>query len=244
MIHVATHSYLAILAGMSQPPAKRHVIADVRLKAGLSQAALAKILGCAAVTVQRIEQGKLGLSEGLAAKAQKVFDVSAGWLLANDPRQLALTPRGDMWTKDFYELTQGTPPGHSYGIYYGVPVADAEKSLTAFTVLKATEAKALIHAMLEGAKGRPKQGILLHRLRTALDALKGDFPPDKVILEKYQPEIEKAREASNNMFKQNAERAMERIWSDDPIPSSAASNGAIPTKRTVAQKRARQMREK
>jgi transcriptional regulator with XRE-family HTH domain len=202
---------------MARKPAMRHVLADVRLRAGLSQAKLAKLLGCSLVTVQRIEQGKLGLSEGLATKAQKLFDVSAGWLLANDPTQLAVTPRGDMWTKDFYELTsQELPPGHTYEVRHRVPAAEAEKRVTAFTALKAAETTALIHAMLEGAKGRPKQGILLHRLREALKGLEEDFPPDKRMLEMYEPEIKKAREAFNKMAKQSTDREMKRVWGDEP----------------------------
>src|SRR5271165_3293074 len=198
-----------------QRSARRHVLADIRLEAGLSQAQLAKILGVAAVSVQKIEQGHLALSEELAAKAQKVLDVSALWLLANDPTESAVTPRGNLWTKDFYELTQGTPPGHSWEVRIGVPATDARKAVEAFTALKAAEASALIHAMLEGAKGRPKQGILLHRLRKALEALERDFPPDKGILEKHRPEIEKATKAFEEIRKQNSERATERIWSDN-----------------------------
>jgi hypothetical protein len=50
-----------------------------------------------------------------------------------------------------------------------------------------------------------------------LESLKEDFPPDKRILEKYQPEIEKARKAFNELLEQNKERAMKRIWSDNPV---------------------------
>src|SRR6516164_9489950 len=124
---------------MPQQPAKRHVMAEIRLLLGLSQGEFAKLLGCSLSTVQRIEQNTLALSEELAAKAQKILDVSARWMLANDPEQMAVTPRGNLWTKDFYELTQGTPPGHSWRITYGVPMADAKKLETAFTTLKALQ---------------------------------------------------------------------------------------------------------
>src|ERR1700756_324956 len=99
---------------MSQPPARRHVLAEIRLKIGLSQAEFAKILDVAGSTIQKVEQGTLALSEELAVKAQKAFDVSASWLLANDPTQSAVTPRGSPWDKFYYELTKGTPPGHSW----------------------------------------------------------------------------------------------------------------------------------
>jgi len=201
---------------MAQIPARRHVIADVRLETGLSQAELAKILGVAAISIQKIEQGSLKLSEDLAIKAQKVFDVSAAWLLTNDPTQLAVTPRGDLWTEDFYELTQGTPPGHSWEVHYGIPKADAENSATAFTNLKAAEFGALIHAMLQGAKGRPKQGILLHRLRKALETWKKDFPPDKGTLEKHRPVIEKAAKAFKEAQTKITELGRGHVWGDKP----------------------------
>jgi len=94
--------------GMAQRPAKRHVIADIRIKCGLSQPGLAQILGVSAVTVQRIEQGTLELSEDLAGRAQEELGVSAGYLLANDPQEESVTPKGGRWTTDMYEFAQGS----------------------------------------------------------------------------------------------------------------------------------------
>jgi transcriptional regulator with XRE-family HTH domain len=204
---------------MARKPAKRHVIAEIRLRAGLSQSELAELLGCAAVTVQRIEQGKLALSEDLAGKAQESLDISAAWLLANNPTELPVTPRNDLWTKDYYELTQGTPPGHSYKIHHEVPAADGETLVNKFTALKLAEASARIQTMLERTKGLPKQGILLHRLNKALDALEEDFNPGKIPLEKLQPEIKKARKAFDETLKRNSDREAERIWRDRPAES-------------------------
>src|SRR5580704_2415053 len=98
---------------MAQNPAKRHVIANVRLQCGLSQAELAKILargrkkGLAAVTVQRIEQGTLELSEDLARRAEEELGVSAAYLLANDLQEEPVTPKGGRWTTNLYEFAQG-----------------------------------------------------------------------------------------------------------------------------------------
>jgi transcriptional regulator with XRE-family HTH domain len=194
----------------------RHVIADVRIKAGLSQAQLSEILDCSVVTVQRIEQGTLSLSENLAKKAQKILDVSADWLLANNPKERAVTPRDDVWTKDSFELTQQTPPGHSYVIHHGVPAKTAAAAKNAFTVLKGYEACGRIRTMLERTKGLPKQGILLHRLNKALNDLEEDFNPDKTLLEELQPKIGAARKAFEKILDRNTEREMKRIWRDGP----------------------------
>ena len=94
---------------MAQKPARRHALFTVREKLGLTQAQLGAVLDCSGITVQRIEQGTLRMSEDLALKAQEKIDISAAWLLSNDRSQLPVTPRGNLWSKDFYELTGGTP---------------------------------------------------------------------------------------------------------------------------------------
>src|SRR5258707_8788743 len=93
---------------MAQRPAKRHVLADIRIKCGLSQPGLAKILRVAHVTVQRIEQGRLALSEELAGRTEEELGVSASYLLANDPQEEPVTPKGGRWTTDMYEFAQGS----------------------------------------------------------------------------------------------------------------------------------------
>jgi transcriptional regulator with XRE-family HTH domain len=201
---------------MAQRPARRHVIAEIRLETGLSQAQLAEILDCAAVTVQRIEQGSLALSAELAAKAQKVLDVDSAWLLANDPTQSPLTPRGNLWTKDFYKLTQGTPPGHSWEVHHGIPRADAQKSVQAFTALKKIKTFAVIDALFEGSAGLPKQGILFYELDKKLKELREKFNADQATLEKYRPKIEKATKAFEGVRKRITDREMKRIWRDNP----------------------------
>ena len=202
---------------MPRKPARRHVIAEVRIRAGLSQAELAKILGCAAVTVQRIEQGKLGLSEDLAVRAQKELGVSAAWLLANDPAQLAISPIGGLWAKDIYEATQGARLKNKQQIRHALQEADKARAENEFISLKAAEAGTLIHAMSEGTKGLPKQGILLHRLNKMLESLKEDFPPDKRKLEELRRlEIEKARDEHDLTVYRLTEGENERLWGNIP----------------------------
>src|SRR5262245_59957576 len=85
----------------------KHALAVVRKACGLTQKELAGLLGVSAITVQRIEQGSLALSEELARKAQEQLDVSSRWLLSGDPSQPPLTPRNTYWSKDLYEFRQG-----------------------------------------------------------------------------------------------------------------------------------------
>jgi transcriptional regulator with XRE-family HTH domain len=203
---------------MAQKPALRHVLGQVRLQAGLSQSDLAKILGCAAVTVQKIEQGNLGLSEELAAKVEEELGVSAAWLLANDPTQPALTPRGGLWTVNHYEFAQGsrhvvteTKPGGTIAdavaytrddILPPLPPDLREIAANAFIDLTRAETDALVHAMLEETRNIPKQGILVHRLRKMLKALEEDFKPNEAVLKQHRQKIQKAREEYSAIRKQ------------------------------------------
>jgi transcriptional regulator with XRE-family HTH domain len=218
---------------MSQKPAKRHVIAEIRIKAELTQAELAKILGVAAVSIQRIEQGRLGLSKELAEKAEKELGISADWLLANDPTKPAVTPHDVLWTKDFYEFTQGSVPVVLVKDLRGqetirvklnaavrsegtIRFGGAEDAAEAFIALTIAETVAVIHAMLEGTKRLPKQGILIHRLRKSLAALQEDFKPDEATLKEHQPKIQKADRAYKKILTAISETASERLWSNLP----------------------------
>jgi transcriptional regulator with XRE-family HTH domain len=204
---------------MPQRPARRHVLAQVRILAGLSQKELAKLLGCAGITVQKIEQGKLGLSEDLATKAQTELDISAAWLLANNPQIPAITPRRGTWSRDLYEFAQG---GRFFALervkgkkrfHVNTNIAPDEAA-DEFTAWRAAEYCAEIHAMLARAKKSPRQGILLHRLRRALDQLTEDFPPDQATLEAHAPRIARLHSAFRAKSKQIFEAEEERIWAD------------------------------
>src|SRR6516165_1508102 len=201
---------------MPRPPARRHLLCEIRLEIGLSQREFAKILGCSLSTVQQIEQGELALSEKLAAKVQENVDVSAAWLLANDPAQLAVTPRGNVWTKNFFELVQGTPPGHSYEVHHDVPADDARKMVETFTAKKRLEIVATIDALLEGSAGLPKQGILISRLNKTLKELQKEFRVDEKTLKRYEPQIQKATQAFEEVRNRFTARETQRIWRDNP----------------------------
>ena len=73
--------------------------------------------------------------------------------------------------------------------------APLEGATDEFTAWKLEDWTSKIHAMLESTKGSPRQGILLHRLNKALNAPAEDFKPDKAVLEKYEPSLQKLRAA-------------------------------------------------
>jgi transcriptional regulator with XRE-family HTH domain len=205
---------------MARKPAMRHVIADVRIKAGLSQAQLSKMLGCAIVTVQRIEQGSLAPSEDLAVRAQMELGVAAAWLLANDSTRPALTPGGGKWDKSIYEFTQGERLEMRENIRRGL---EASRKFAmkwcppeAAELLRANEARDRILVMLQRTQGLPKQGILLHRINKALNEMEEDFNPEKRTLEKESPETANARKAYDETVDRITEREKERLWSDVP----------------------------
>jgi transcriptional regulator with XRE-family HTH domain len=200
---------------MAQNPSKRHVLASVRLTIGLLQSELAAILGYSSVTVQRIEQGTLSMSETLAVKAEKELGVSADWLLANDPTQPAVTPGGGRWDKDIYESTQGQRFKY-HQILRELEAADAEAAANEFIDLRANEFRDRILVMLQRTKRLPKQGILLHRLNKALNEMEEDFNPDNRTLEKPPAETENAKKAYHKTVERITQREKKRLWSDEP----------------------------
>jgi transcriptional regulator with XRE-family HTH domain len=208
-------------AGMAQRPAKRHVIADIRIKCGLPQPGLAKIIGVAAVTVQRIEQGTLELSEDLARRAEEELGVSAAYLLANDPQEEPVTPRGGRWTTDMYEFKQGSrsnaveemPSGkHSFHVRATATVPGAADTFVAW---RTADYCAKIEAMLQATKGLPRQGILLHRLNKAMTSLLENFPPDKPTLEKHAPKVRKLKAAHDEIAQRLMHEESDRIWREE-----------------------------
>jgi transcriptional regulator with XRE-family HTH domain len=209
---------------MAQKPAKRHVIADIRIQCGLTQPELAEILGCHSATVQRIEQGTLQMSEDFAQKAEAALDVAASYLLANDAQQPPVTVRGGRWTKELYEFAQGArwfateqkPSGTRIRFRSGpLPL---EGAMDEFTAWKLEDYTSKIHAMLESTKGTPRQGILLHRLNNALKALSEDFKPDAAVLEKYEPRLQKLSAAYDKVAKRISDEEHRRIWREEQEP--------------------------
>jgi transcriptional regulator with XRE-family HTH domain len=88
-----------------------HNLARLRKHLRLTQGDIARLVNCAATTIQSIELCRLTLSPDLALKLQYVLGVESGWLLENDlsspipkhvhgPQKRQLTREDTMETKE------------------------------------------------------------------------------------------------------------------------------------------------
>jgi transcriptional regulator with XRE-family HTH domain len=171
---------------MAQKPAKRHVLANARIEIGLSQVDLADLLGCSTATVQRIEQGTLGLSEELALKVQEALDISATWLLANDPARPPITPGDRFWNRFNYEFARASQPEFEpvdISLRDELERENQVKTEELSEDLAALEIDAMYRAMLKKARGSPMRTILRFRVAKFFQELKKNFPFDKETFE-------------------------------------------------------------
>lgn len=205
---------------------RRHVLVQVRKACGLTQEQLAKLLKVSTITIQRIEQGTLALSEELARKIQDQFDVSAEWLLANSSKIPPLSSRNAYWTKDLYEFAQGkrfvatetklsSKPGAIQVNLEYTPEELADK-LSDWHIANYT---AYIAAYIKGAQGGPRQGILLHRLNEFLDSLRKDFEVDLGTMQAHAVHMEATQTAFKQAAKEYSEREIKRLWRKGPKPA-------------------------
>jgi transcriptional regulator with XRE-family HTH domain len=207
---------------MSEPT--RHVLAQVRQQTELTQAQLAKLLGVALITVQRIEQGSLALSEELALRIQSELDVSASYLLANDPSTPMVAATGAKWRKRHFELVQGSRYAAKAEKPIGVQVyGSVARAADEFTHWRLLDITAKVHALLAGSAGLPRSGILLHRLYMSLASLENDFPTDKATLESYAPRLAKLRAAFEARSEAIADAESEALWGDKPNQARPSS---------------------
>ena len=72
---------------------KNKTIRKLRKICRLTQAELAEKVGCARLTIQGLETGRLGLTEKMAEKISTHSGVSQSWLLANDPARPPMCER-------------------------------------------------------------------------------------------------------------------------------------------------------
>ena len=171
----------------------------VIVKTGLTKDDLAKLVGVAPITIQRICYGTLGLSEDLAKRMEEELDIAASWLLENDEEKPIVTPRGGLWSKELYEFAQGSrffatekkadgKEEHHYR--YESAVAVSRGASDEFIAWRLTDFCARVNGMLETTRSTPRQGILVHRLEKMLTGLEKDFIPDPATLERYAPRID------------------------------------------------------
>ena len=171
---------------MAQKPAKRHVLANARIELGFSQVQLAGLLGCSTATVQRIEQGTLALSEELALKVQEALDISATWLLANDPARPPITPGDRFWNRFNYEFARASQPEFEpvdISLRDELERENEVKTEELSEDLAALEIDAMYRAMLKKARGSPMRTILRFRVAKFFQELKKNFPFDKETFE-------------------------------------------------------------
>jgi transcriptional regulator with XRE-family HTH domain len=72
---------------------KNKTIRKLRKICRLTQEELAQKVGCARLTIQGLETGRLGLTEKMAKKISTHTGVSQSWLLANDPARPPMCER-------------------------------------------------------------------------------------------------------------------------------------------------------
>lgn len=82
---------------------KRHPLAVLRLTLGLTQKEMADLAGCATITIQSIETGKMPLSEKLGEHIAAVTGVQMYWLMAGDPKAPIVADDGSAYTRKLYE---------------------------------------------------------------------------------------------------------------------------------------------
>jgi len=85
----------------------RHPLAVLRHTLGMGQKEMSALVGCSTVTIQKVENLGLKLSEGLAKRISHETGVSLGWLLAGDPE---VPPKSRMigppYSKQIFELAR------------------------------------------------------------------------------------------------------------------------------------------
>jgi transcriptional regulator with XRE-family HTH domain len=81
----------------------RHALAMLRLTLGLTQKEMAELAGCATITIQSIERGKLALSGKLAEHISAITGVNEDWLVAGDPTAEMIAEDGTAYTHKTFE---------------------------------------------------------------------------------------------------------------------------------------------
>jgi transcriptional regulator with XRE-family HTH domain len=209
---------------MAQQPAKRHVLADLRIECGLSQRQMAKLVGVAAISIQRIEQGTLGLSEELAAKVEYQFDVSASWLLENNRELPPFTPRHRLWGPEMFERQQGmfkilngpesnqTPPRKPRANRTATDDKIPKDALSLYIDWFMAENANELRAMFEGSRHSSRIGILCHRIRAFRESLRADFPPDDAALDRTRATEERLKQKYFKQLSEATGKEHQELW--------------------------------
>lgn len=95
---------------MPRKPKFIHPVRQVRTSIGRTQAAFARLVGCSTVTVQRVENGSLKLSEKLANAIMEATGADPA-SLQSGPSGKALDMRGEEYSKSSFEFYRKVMPG-------------------------------------------------------------------------------------------------------------------------------------
>jgi transcriptional regulator with XRE-family HTH domain len=193
-----------------QRSAERHILGTIRTAIELTQADLARVLGVSTILVQRIEQGRINLSERLARKTEAELDLSAAWLLANDPDAPPVTPRGSRWHPGLFQSLQGFQCVAKKRDN-GKPSPDAPEI---FAELAFTKLVARLDSIIQANKARPQLGIILYRLNRFLDEMK--VPIDPAAETKYQTKINRLEKKYRALIDQAAQAEEAEQWANEP----------------------------
>jgi len=202
----------------------------------LNQEDMAKILGVAKITIARIESGTLALSERLADKVEAEFGVSAGWLLANDDLAPILTGHDTLWSSDHFEFIQGwrsdlpeLERDGAYNVTYREERAAIQGDEDHFVRWKMAGYMSEIHAMLDAARGQPRQGILIHRLNRMISELRKDFTVSSSTLNSYAPQISQLRKRYMQTLKEKSAEEQKALRGEAPPSSQRIPNHSVPS---------------
>jgi transcriptional regulator with XRE-family HTH domain len=146
---LASCIYVGMLLTMPTS-SKQSCLAVLRDIAGLTQRELAEIVGCAGITIQSVELGKLALSRRLAERISLHTGVDVGWLLAGDYKAppVCLRDPGRLFTKKVYETQRAdiegsrTDPGD---LVQACKVWETTSRLLARSLLRAYRENKLIY---------------------------------------------------------------------------------------------------
>lgn len=153
-----------------RPSLLRHPLAVLRQKLQMSQKEMSDLLHCAAVTVQKVENAGLKLSNELAKRISHETGVRLSWLLNGDPTTPPLTAAGAPYSNEFYLRFRARKTT-------GANIID-ELMLATY----ALNCHLRIRAIIESAhRRRADFQIVRYKLDLFLDALAAEFGQNETI---------------------------------------------------------------
>ena len=148
---------------MAYPHDIVHPLAYVRAVLGITQHRLAQLLGCALVTVKKIETLDLKLSERMAKKAETALGVSSAYLLVGRSDRHPITPAGQ-------------PFGKAYSDEHRARLAAGKTTETTSLLPFWTAVK--VGEIASTAAKRHRLAYFKFKLFSVLEELESEFAPD------------------------------------------------------------------